>query len=775
MTKTSLYGQIVLLLVCCPAADGNTGDDLFDWPNWRGPQQNRISAETGLVDRWNPKGGVDSNLLWKNADLAGRSTPVVLGDKLYTIVRDQSGTHTEGEKVVCASTATGEILWQHRFNVYLSDVPDTRVGWSSCVVDPETGNVYALGVCGYFCCLNGKNGELIWSRSLHEEFGLLSTYGGRTNIPKLYRDTVIISAVVIGWGDTPQWGLLAKPAHRFLAFDKTNGELRWLKGTRLIPYDTTYSTSTITSLSGLGMDAMVFGSGDGQIWALQPGTGLPIWWYPFSRRGLNISPLVTPAGRVFSSHSEENVVGNTMGSIVVLDGNQTGDLSGQEQWRHFEIMAGKSSPLMIGERIYFVDDRAKLFIFDANSGELVQRKALGTVMRSTPLFADGKIYLCTNNGRWYILEPTEQGVKVIHKLRLKGEASDGSPIVSHGRIYLPTSEYLYCIGKPDHQPTSEVTVASSAKPPIHARDNKPAHLQVVPYDVLLKPGDQQTYSVRLYNGRGEYLRDAATNELAFSIDGPGQIGPDGSYAAPTDAGHQCSLITCRLGELKGSARVRIVPPLPWSFDFDDLDDVPLTWVGGRVRYVLSDWGEQRVMVKRSELPTRPGAPTTKLGTRSRMWMGPINLSNYTIEADVRLPTNEAGNSQGSLSELPQEIAAGAIRQGDLGLINSRYTFALYGASQEVRLYSWCTHDKRAQAAQACEINPDTWYRLKMRVKPRGHEALVQGKVWPRDAKEPDDWTLEFVDPAPNLNGSPGLFGNAKDAEILLDNILVTPN
>ena len=170
---------------------------------------------------------------------------------------------------------------------------------------------------------------------------------------------------MIGWGDTPQWGLLAKPAHRFLAFDKTDGELRWLKGTRLIPYDTTYSTPTITSLRGLGMDAMVFGSGDGQIWALQPGTGLPIWWYPLSRRGLNISPLVTSDGRVFSSHSEENVVGNTMGSIVALDGNQTGDLSGKEKWHHFEIMAGKSSPLMIGERIYFVDDRAKLFIFDA--------------------------------------------------------------------------------------------------------------------------------------------------------------------------------------------------------------------------------------------------------------------------------------------------------------------------------------------------------------------------------------------------------------------------
>ena len=140
-----------------------------------------------------------------------------------------------------------------------------------------------------------------------------------------------------------------------------------------------------------------------------------------------------------------------------------------------------------------------------------------------------------------------------------------------------------------------------------------------------------------------------------------------------------------------------------------------------------------------------------------------------------LPAGEMEVSQGSLSKIRQETAVGATRQGDLGLINSRYTFALFGASQEVRLYSWCTHDKRVQAARAYEINPDTWYRLKMQVIPRGDEALVQGKVWPRDAKEPDDWTLAFVDRAPNLNGSPGLFGNAKDAEILIDNILVIPN
>ena len=180
--------------------------DPLDWPNWRGPKQDRSSLETGLADDWNPRGGEGSNVVWKRSDLGGISTPIVLNRKLYTIVRSNPGTPEEGEKVICVDAATGENIWESAFNVYLSDVPDTRVGWSCCVGDPETGNIYALGVCGYFQCLDGETGETLWSHSLHEQYGLLSTYGGRTNVPVLFEDLVIISAVVHRMGRYGQTG-----------------------------------------------------------------------------------------------------------------------------------------------------------------------------------------------------------------------------------------------------------------------------------------------------------------------------------------------------------------------------------------------------------------------------------------------------------------------------------------------------------------------------------------------------------------------------------------
>ena len=308
---------------------------------------------------------------------------MVLNGKLYTIVRSEPGTAREGEKVVCVDAATGKTLWENRFNVYLSDVPDTRVGWSSCVADPETGHVYALGVCGMFQCLDGETGETLWSHSLHEEYGLLSTYGGRTNVPILFDDLVIISAIVIGWGD------MAKPAHRFLAFDKRKGELVWFKGTRLLPYDTTYSTPSIAMLDGQA--ALVFGSGDGAVWALQPRTGKPIWKYQFSRRGLNVSPLVANE-KVYAAHGEENIDDTTMGGLVCIDPSREGsrgsageiDLTDTgDLWRVKEVMIGKSSPLLIDGTLVVVDDRATLMGFDAATGERKFKKKLGLIFQQT--------------------------------------------------------------------------------------------------------------------------------------------------------------------------------------------------------------------------------------------------------------------------------------------------------------------------------------------------------------------------------------------------------
>src|SRR5690606_10792095 len=95
--------SLILLAICSAGAQiGLAETDPLDWPNWRGPRQDSTSPETNLPDKWDMKGGEGSNLLWKKEELGGRSTPIVMNGKLYTIVRHMPETKLEAEKVVCA-------------------------------------------------------------------------------------------------------------------------------------------------------------------------------------------------------------------------------------------------------------------------------------------------------------------------------------------------------------------------------------------------------------------------------------------------------------------------------------------------------------------------------------------------------------------------------------------------------------------------------------------------------------------------------------------------
>jgi len=93
----------------------------------------------------------------------------------------------------------------------------------------------------------------------------------------------------------------------------------------------------------------------------------------------------------------------------------------------------------------------------------------------------------------------------------------------------------------------------------------------------------------------------------------------------------------------------------------------------------------------------------------------------------------------------------------------------------LQIRSWTSELKRFSKTIAFAWKPDVWYTMKFRASIDEGKAVLKGKVWPRGEAEPEVWTIEAVDKAPNVMGSPGLFGKASDAEIFLDNITVTAN
>jgi len=147
---------IVILFVAVSAAAS-------DWADWRGPARDGISAEKGLPSKWSLTG---ENLAWK-APYGGRSTPVILGDRLYLENTSGSGEN-EQERILCFNADTGRLLWEYKFNLFQSDVPAHRVAWASPVADPETGNVYTFGVNNLLTALS-RDGKKLWDRSITEE------------------------------------------------------------------------------------------------------------------------------------------------------------------------------------------------------------------------------------------------------------------------------------------------------------------------------------------------------------------------------------------------------------------------------------------------------------------------------------------------------------------------------------------------------------------------------------------------------------------------------
>src|SRR5689334_20313432 len=546
-----------------------------DWAEWRGPARDGDSTEKNLPEKWSPAG---ENLAWK-VPYGGRSAPIVMGDHVY--LQNIAGQgETEQERLMCFNADTGKLLWEHRFNVYLSDVPPHRVGWASPVGDPATRNVYAFGVGGSLIGFS-KDGRVLWERSLGEDFGLLTTHGGRTVPPIIDGDLVIVSGV------TFQWGQHGRGAHRFMAVDKKTGVTMWVSAPGGRPYDTTYAPPIIVNVNGMRL--LIQGGSDGFVYAIKPQTGEPVWKYEISKRGLNTG-VVVYNNMAILTHSEENLDSSEMGMMVAVDAASKGEIKkDQAKWLTYGWQGGFSSPVVDGDRMYQIDNSANIAAFDLNNGKQLWLKTLGTIQKASPVLADGKLYVGTENGKFYILKPSATGCEILDEDQLGTEAQPeaiiGSAAVSNGRVYFASDSGLYAIGKKTNHSSSHTNVT----PVGSTVSSQPAtFVQVVPTELMLKPGDKVNFRVRLFDAQGVFIREepAAT----WSLDHLKGTVENGHFAASSDAIAQAGLVKATVGDLNGTASVRVFPPLPWSETFDSyaVNTLPPAWVNTTLKFAVRD-------------------------------------------------------------------------------------------------------------------------------------------------------------------------------------------
>jgi outer membrane protein assembly factor BamB len=542
-TRFAVTSCVTAILLSGPAL-------LADWPEWRGPKRDGTSPEKNLPASWSPAG---DNLAWK-APYGSRSGPVVFGDRVYLHTGVGTGDSVQ-ERVVALDANTGKLLWERRLNVYHSDVPGHRTGWASPSVDPASGTVYAFGAGGLLTAFT-PSGDLKWQRSLSEEYGLVSTHGGRTVSPLVEGDLVIVNALCVGWGE------LGRGGNRWFAFDRTTGETVWVSSPQKKHYDTNMSPGIVTTVDG--MKLLVVGGTDGTFHALKVNTGEQVWEFEVSKRAI-LTGAVMNGTTAYISHSEENLATNEMGMVAAIDVNATGAITVKEaKWHSYGSQGGFASPVTDGERLYIVDNGAILKAFDLKDGRQLWEKTLGTIQKASPVYADGKLYVGTENGKFFILKPSATGVEVLDEDWLGSEQTPqpvyGAPAVSGGRVFLTSDSETYAIGKS----APKAAPAVLTKPaPVTPSTAAPAVAQVFPYEVVLDPGEKVTFRVKLFDAKGNFVREekAATWEstLGGTVDNGVFTAPDGAAA-----GH----IKVKVGEVAGQARVRVIPPLPWSYDFD---------------------------------------------------------------------------------------------------------------------------------------------------------------------------------------------------------------
>ncbi len=705
------------------------------WLNWRGPNQNGTSPETGLLAELSLE---DESLLW-TYDLAGRGTPVVSNGRVFGVGYTGKGPDLQ-EVLFCLDQDSGELLWEHRYADFLSDIVYTRYAIGSPTVDPETGHVYALTAAGFVHAFT-RDGELLWRRSMMEDLGRLTFPNGRTGAPLILGDQVIIHFIFASWGP------LGPARDRFFAFDKVDGRVLWSSTPGGPPKDSSFSMPVIEERDGRTL--LYAGLGGGHIACVDAFTGDAVWRYPFCVGGVNSSALLH-GDKLIILHGKENRDSSVIGRMACLDltagPGEDGVLpQSAELWRQ-DLVAFTSSPVLVDGRVFVTTLTGELHCVDADTGKIQWHLKLGAdQLHASPLYADGKLYIPLSDGSLTVVEPGEESGKILSRVQLDGSCL-GAPALSGGRLLVHSTGKLYCFGQRGEG-------APEWKVPADPEPGKAVRLQVVPADYTMNTSEQVPLEVRALDSAGRVVETMPVAKTKMTA--PPFLGTNWAWntmSSQTGAGS----IGVEYEGLTGSARVRVVPSLPHSLDFNDVEldqgggtfaFPPGHWFGGRPKWKIVDLDGERLLTRNMSNP---------LFQRTMSLCGHPDDANYTMQVDVMSDGNRRTLST-------------------VGVVHQRYLIRLKGNDQTLEVSS---NDEHLKVPVAFKWKAGQWHTLKTRVTIQDDgTGLIQAKVWLRGEAEPEEWTLEVSDPHGHESGAWGLYGFTLQSRfsVYLDNLSVTPN
>ena len=292
----------------------------------------------------------------------------------------------------------------------------------------------------------------------------------------------------------------------------------------------------------------------------------------------------------------------------------------------------------------------------------------------------------------------------------------------------------------------------TAPKPVEMSTAPAASLLLTPAEILTS-GDSVALSVIGFDANGK--RTSAIGAMQWATIGlkgtlqpipfaPGKNVTKTAFTPDKSAGAHAGTVTAQSGDIKATARVRVVPPLPWTEDFEtvELEKIPTHWIGATGKFFVRVKGGGKALVK---------TPVQRGLNRSNVYLGPSTMKNYRIQVDLMGTKDKR-------------------RLPDMGLIANRYTLDMQGRHQRLQIRSWASDLRMAKTIDFA-WETDVWYTMKMMVEVIDDKAVIRGKVWRRGESEPEAWTITAEDPLPNREGSPGIYGYSP-ADIYYDNLKV---
>ncbi|MCM3904960.1 MAG: PQQ-like beta-propeller repeat protein [Pyrinomonadaceae bacterium] len=375
-----------------------------DWPQWRGPNRDGISKETGLLKQW-PENGPP--LVWKATGAGGGySSFAISKGRLFTM-----GSKGDREYVIAFDVATGKEAWATPFGTkFRNDRGDGPRGTPT--VDGDT--LYALGGSGDLSALNVRTGKVIWTMNVLQKFGGDNITWGISESPLVVGEKVLVNA--------------GGPGASIVALNKKDGSLIWKSQSdragysSAIPVQVGNTTQVVffTHKRGLGLDLK-----DGKL----------LWEYP--RAANNVANAATPivcGNRVFISSDY-----GTGGGVVEIKANGEG---ASEVYFTKEMRNHHSSSILIGDYLYGYSGGI-LTAMRFDTGEVAWKDR--SVGKGSLVYADGNLYALSENGVVGLVEATPAGYREKGRFRIPQDSLPtwSHPVVAGGLLYLRDQDTIY--------------------------------------------------------------------------------------------------------------------------------------------------------------------------------------------------------------------------------------------------------------------------------------------------------------------------------------------